>query len=209
MEEYHAVPERFPCFRCGACCLDVTNIPDISEWADSNGTCRYYSSDGCTCQIYDSRPAVCDVWRTYRNHYEKEGVSWDDFVYTNMLNCCLLRYLNDIPEPEESPFYGKQEDIAAALLQDMESPRLAVPDSYENEPRIGKFAQLGDAQRRKTPRKVSEPVKKEASKTPKTLVSLDLNGPIDLDVPDVGQLDSQKAGIPSRKPNKHRGELLD
>lgn len=129
----HATPERFPCYQCGACCMNISDAPEIGEWATATGACRYYDPDKCQCQIYDRRPTVCNVWKTYRQQYENRDVSWDDFVYTNMLNCCLLRYLNEIPEPEESPFYGMQEEIAAQVLYDLEHPAEAIKRKHERD----------------------------------------------------------------------------
>lgn len=128
----HAIPEVFPCFRCGACCLNISSDLEISSWATKDGSCRYYDANKHECTIYDRRPTICNVWKTYKQSYEGKDVSWDDFVYTNMLNCCLLRYLNGIPEPEGSPFEGVQEDVASALLHDLKEPRLASPLVHNN-----------------------------------------------------------------------------
>lgn len=128
----HAIPEVFPCFRCGACCLNISSAPEISSWATKDGSCRYYDANKHECTIYDRRPTICNVWKTYKQSYEEKDTSWDDFVYTNMLNCCLLRYLNGIPESEGSPFEGMQEDVASALLHDLKEPRLESPLVYND-----------------------------------------------------------------------------
>lgn len=127
----HAVPEQFLCFKCGACCLDITGVPKLEKWAVSSGACRYYDHDTRLCQIYQNRPEVCNVWKTYLKQYSDESVSWDDFVYTNMLNCCLLRYLNGIPEPDGSPFADNQEDTAAAVLANLVDPE-AILKTVQN-----------------------------------------------------------------------------
>lgn len=229
----HAIPEKFPCFRCGACCLDVSGVEEISSWATRDGACRYYDAEKHECTIYDRRPTVCNVWKTYRQSYEKQNVSWDDFVYTNMLNCCLLRYLHGVEEPEGSPFEGIQEDIASALLHDMKSPRMDVPLlSREDEPAddaaslSSMYALSGrddDVEDQKSsPSKPVPELAKTENNVPSPVPAISPSGrekisrpapeipleeqSIDLDVPDVGLL-PVKNQVP-KSTNRHRGELL-
>lgn len=229
----HAIPEKFPCFRCGACCLDVSGVEEISSWATRDGACRYYDAEKRECTIYDRRPTVCDVWKTYRQSYEKQDVSWDDFVYTNMLNCCLLRYLHGIEEPEGSPFEGIQQDVASVLLHDMKNPRMDVPLlSREDEPADDTAspasvpASAGLDGRDEGRGLSSNELTPEHTETGKDVPSLTAavsqsgrekisrlapevpleEQSIDLDVPDIG-LSPAKSRVP-KNTNRHRGELL-
>lgn len=216
----HATPEVFPCFKCGACCLDITEVPEISSWATKEGTCRYFDAGKCECQIYDRRPTACNVWKAYRRSYEDEGISWDDFVYTNMLNCVLLRYLNGIDEPEGSPFEGMQEDIASTLLHDLKNPRMerpSVPYETDENDGVGTDAQIyaADATAEnaqdeddKYPQKTSGSKREKLVRAsePAPIEEPLENQSIDLDVPDLGIAATKSPSV--RPANKHRGELL-
>lgn len=123
----HAIPGKFPCFKCGCCCRNVSQDPQLSAWATADGACRYFDLDTNECVIYDARPDVCNVWKCYRADYESVGATWDDFVFTNMLNCAALRYAYGVPEPAESPFEGAQEEIAKEVLYDLQH-QAELPD---------------------------------------------------------------------------------
>ena len=115
----HASMGYFPCFKCGCCCRHVGQVKELKQFADRTGTCRYLDPETNECQIYDTdiRPIVCSVWDYYQRHFSKE-VTWDDYVFTNMLNCVLVRYLDGVEEPNNSPFKGQEEAIARKLIQD-------------------------------------------------------------------------------------------
>lgn len=106
---------KFQCFKCGCCCTgDQSEFEELEPLTDRKGRCRYFDSDTRLCQIYDNRPSVCDMEQVFASY--AGTLTWDDFVFTNMLNCVMLRYLQDYPEPEESPFYGRQEEIAQKVM---------------------------------------------------------------------------------------------
>lgn len=110
-------PRGFKCFKCGCCCdTDVRDIPALRSFADRKGHCRYFDPETRLCQIFDQRPAVCNVKEFH--DLEFPNVDWDDFRFTNMLNCVALRYMAGVPEPDDSPFKGRQEEIALRVMGD-------------------------------------------------------------------------------------------
>ncbi len=52
---------KFPCTRCGACCMDISMVPEMEEFALPSGRCRYLGNDNRTCSIYHVRPVLCRV----------------------------------------------------------------------------------------------------------------------------------------------------
>lgn len=108
---------KFKCFQCGCCCKAARFSSELADYIGRDGQCRYFSPSDNTCQIYTDRPAACSIEKSWEAVSDK--VSWDDFAYTAMLQCVYLRYVNGIPEPEGSPFAGKQEQIAEKIEADL------------------------------------------------------------------------------------------
>jgi uncharacterized protein len=76
----------FPCSRCGACCRSV-RLSELKAPLDrGDGVCRHLDEIQNTCTIYESRPDICNIQRSYEKHYIP-SVSWPDFVALNQLAC--------------------------------------------------------------------------------------------------------------------------
>lgn len=110
---------KFKCFKCGCCCASIEGVDELAGFSDRHGHCRYFDADTRLCQIYDQRPKICNIAEYYEDLADE--VSWDDYVFTNMLNCVLLRWSQGVEEPEDSPFAGMQEQIARKVAQDRQA----------------------------------------------------------------------------------------
>ena len=76
----------FPCTGCGACCRSI-RLSEFTVALDrGDGTCRHLDDNHNTCTIYDSRPTICNIQRTYEQTY-KPIVSWSKFVALNQIAC--------------------------------------------------------------------------------------------------------------------------
>lgn len=78
--------EPFPCTGCGACCKSVL-LSELTAALDrGDGTCRYFDNVLSTCTIYDDRPDICNIQRTYEQYY-KPNIGWSKFVALNLIAC--------------------------------------------------------------------------------------------------------------------------
>lgn len=48
------------CWKCGACCKMLKNIPELADLDRGDGQCRHLQDD-LTCGIYETRPTACNV----------------------------------------------------------------------------------------------------------------------------------------------------
>lgn len=79
---------KFPCIECGLCCMHVKGIEHLRRWTDNSGKCKYLKSDNL-CQIYQHRPLLCNVEKSYDEIYYKK-MSKKDFYLVNLQICIEL-----------------------------------------------------------------------------------------------------------------------
>lgn len=79
----------FNCWNCGACCklvpedmLKLYGLP-VSE----NGGCG--NLDNNRCKIYDTRPDICDVKKTWEK-FHKDSFSFDEYCELSYEVCKIL-----------------------------------------------------------------------------------------------------------------------
>ena len=60
----------FICTRCGLCCKNIDKIPELKKYDNGNGVCIHLSEDNL-CDIYYSRPDICNVDKMYEKKYKK------------------------------------------------------------------------------------------------------------------------------------------
>lgn len=78
--------EVFPCTGCGACCRSVRLSELTASFDRGDGTCRHFDDIQNACTIYDDRPDICNIHRSYDQHYASQ-VSWPEFVRVNKIAC--------------------------------------------------------------------------------------------------------------------------
>ena len=76
----------FPCTGCGACCKS-DRLSELTHGLErGDGICIHFDDGQNGCKIYENRPDICNVEKTYDQHY-KSVIQWNDFVSLNMLAC--------------------------------------------------------------------------------------------------------------------------
>ncbi len=78
----------FYCSRCGLCCKHIDKIPQLSEYHDGDGICRYLVDNKCS--IYESRPDICNVDYVYKTFFS-EIYSLQEFYELNYYACNELK----------------------------------------------------------------------------------------------------------------------
>ncbi|MDA3062243.1 MULTISPECIES: YkgJ family cysteine cluster protein [unclassified Campylobacter] len=81
----------FNCSKCGECCRHIANIPQLSEFDRGDGVCKYLR--GHECDIYDTRPEICNVEKMYEKHFSNL-YSRDEFYKLNEEACEMLQNKN-------------------------------------------------------------------------------------------------------------------
>jgi Fe-S-cluster containining protein len=69
--------DKFPCTGCGACCKRISKLKNFLvtddtedlmyfpyQW-DENGICENLNQEDNTCNIYESRPTICNVEKIF------------------------------------------------------------------------------------------------------------------------------------------------
>ncbi len=94
--DYRASLKPFPCTRCGLCCQHIDSITELAEYDIGNGCCRYYSN-AYGCQIYESRPTVCQIDKGYELFFA--GIlSHEEYYQHNAKVCNQLQLFHDVSE---------------------------------------------------------------------------------------------------------------
>ena len=57
----------FVCTKCGICCKNIKNIPELAVFDKGNGICVYLSKDNL-CMIYKNRPDICNTDKMYEKN---------------------------------------------------------------------------------------------------------------------------------------------
>lgn len=92
----------FNCTKCGACCKLIPDVVLLSldlPIAPSGG-CGHLTENN-ECAIYDTRPEVCSVERTYVKKHEPLGVTREEYFKRTEEVCRVLEKLLDNKEKEE------------------------------------------------------------------------------------------------------------
>lgn len=81
---------EFPCSKCGACCRNISNIPQLKEFDNGKGVCKFLNILLGTCEIYETRPDVCRIDKMYKKYF-KHIYSKREFYVVNMKACNILQ----------------------------------------------------------------------------------------------------------------------
>jgi Fe-S-cluster containining protein len=86
----------FECSRCGACCRDVSSLPDPGAYDRGDGVCRHLTPENL-CEIYASRPQVCRVDATRPAVFTEGG--WNALTH----EACARLHLHVYGQPIARP----------------------------------------------------------------------------------------------------------
>ncbi len=92
---------KFLCSSCSQCCRQIGKLSkedkikvDFPYEAKEDGSCEKLGDDG-RCTIYETRPDICDVTKTYNKfHLPKGRKKVDVFIQENMICNDLIRKSN-------------------------------------------------------------------------------------------------------------------
>lgn len=79
----------FECRQCGLCCKNIHLVPQLKAFHNGNGICKYLDLTTNLCKIYDERPDICNVERSYELFFS-ESYSEDEYLKMNYLGCEAL-----------------------------------------------------------------------------------------------------------------------
>lgn len=57
----------FHCTKCGECCKNIRHIPQLVDFDDGTGVCIHLKNN--LCDIYESRPEICNVDSMYEKYF--------------------------------------------------------------------------------------------------------------------------------------------
>lgn len=80
----------FPCSGCGLCCKNIHGIEELKAYDLGNGVCMYLNMQSNACEIYDTRPDICQVDKMFVMKYS-EHFSKKEFYALNANICNQLQ----------------------------------------------------------------------------------------------------------------------
>lgn len=80
----------FICDKCGLCCMNVDKLPIYGELDRGDGICRYFDCKSKLCTIYENRPDICNVDKTYNQIFSKY-MSRDEYYSLNYKACQMFK----------------------------------------------------------------------------------------------------------------------
>ena len=90
---------KFPCTKCGACCMKAGELGFMP--AKEDGSCIHLNKDNM-CDIYDERPDICSIEKTYYMH-RMQGIihndmTKEDYYKASALICNIFMDEKDIDD---------------------------------------------------------------------------------------------------------------
>lgn len=80
---------NFHCIKCGECCKNIRHIPQLTDFDDGTGVCIHLKNK--LCDIYESRPEICNVDLMYEKYFSRM-YSKKDFYVLNEKVCAKYFY---------------------------------------------------------------------------------------------------------------------
>lgn len=83
----------FPCSSCGLCCENISLVKELYEFDLGNGVCKHLNLETKLCEIYSTRPNVCNIDISYKDKYNKVFTKYE-FYFENAKVCNELQEIN-------------------------------------------------------------------------------------------------------------------
>ncbi len=84
---------KFPCSGCGMCCRKIGSLSmedkiklEFPYEAKEDGSCEKLDENG-KCSIYESRPSICSVERTYEKFHKNNGRTKKEVFLSESIIC--------------------------------------------------------------------------------------------------------------------------
>jgi len=87
----------FPCTKCGLCCQNISNIPELKDFDLGNGICKHFNLITNSCKIYSTRPLICKIDEMYEKKYYEEFTRKNFYI----LNAKACNSMQEIYKLEE------------------------------------------------------------------------------------------------------------
>ena len=121
---------RFNCDRCGICCRSIGGIPQLMQYDRGDGVCCHLT-DANLCDMYESRPEVCNVEKMY-SRFAAE-MSMDEYLSMMEASCrCLKKSFlqNHRNQPNTSDLDAFLQRVPKASLEGL-AAEVGVPVNKE------------------------------------------------------------------------------
>lgn len=80
----------FFCDKCGLCCMNISKS-DIYQHLDrGDGICKYFNEITKLCNIYETRPVICNIDGAYKNFF-CNYISIEEYYQLNYDSCNELK----------------------------------------------------------------------------------------------------------------------
>ena len=78
--------KKFPCTKCGLCCMRAGTVENFPYKTDYNGVCEKYDLQKRECTIYEDRPIVCRI-DDYYDKYLSANMDRNHWHHYNAQMC--------------------------------------------------------------------------------------------------------------------------
>jgi Fe-S-cluster containining protein len=88
---------KFPCTECGACCKSLKGVLLLQDLDRGDGICKYFNETTNLCMIYEERPLLCNIDKSYELIFFSE-MTKENYYELNIASCNLLQEKLGIPK---------------------------------------------------------------------------------------------------------------
>ena len=81
--------KKFICKGCGLCCKSIHLVEELSDYHNGNGICVNLDLKTLKCKIYEKRPTICNVEKSY-DIYFSDKFSEEEYLKKNYEGCDFL-----------------------------------------------------------------------------------------------------------------------
>lgn len=84
---------EFACTGCGSCCKRIGQFKDKFKAlnfpydVNDKGWCTMLDEKTNQCKVYDNRPDICSVKKTYHTFFEQSGLTEKEYYQLNVKMC--------------------------------------------------------------------------------------------------------------------------
>ena len=78
----------FLCDKCGLCCRNIDKVPQLKEFHNGDGICKFLTNNKCS--IYESRPLICNIDKVYELFFSNL-YTLEKFYKLNYQVCMILK----------------------------------------------------------------------------------------------------------------------
>ena len=80
---------KFECNMCGLCCRNIHLIDQLKDYHNGDGICMYLDLKTNLCAIYENRPIICNVEKSYQVYFSQLYTE-EEYIEMNHKGCKVL-----------------------------------------------------------------------------------------------------------------------